>query len=446
MIEIGRARRETLFARRIASAFGTMAAVLLLAWLVRGILAISGYSTDILLSSFALIFLSGVFRTRTRSGVGRAVSSFLWNVAVACVIIAIAIGLLVWVASVQGATLSSTITSQVPALVIIAIAAGLLAYAIHELSPRRGGLHPSRPVIVVRTDSEVKAGRTTLSAKADSAALPIAKSGKTVGCIVFGDLRASFETPMGRVIAPFTGPVVTFGIPFRGDKAGSAETSKVASQNVDELIRRAQTDPSGLRPNNGWRDVDLPFVHVHEDWFGESVDVGPISVRHGPEGERVRIGAFEFDSDDHDDRHASWIARGSQESSYLRVSDDAVSARWNGSSLWMKGDSMKLITGADGFEYSPTEIKTFSPLHTLHVANQKMTLDTRKFSLNVTAERVVLRAESGSKSTESPDLARDLRNLFTEEAKKHVQDVMKGVPIDIDEMLSSTEEALKKYD
>jgi len=75
-----------------------------------------------------------------------------------------------------------------------------------------------------------------------------------------------------------------------------------------------------------------------------------------------------------------------------------------------------------------------------------MSLDTRKFSLNVTTDQVILRAESGSKSTSSPDLARDLRNLFSEEAKKHVQDVMKGVPIDIDEMLSSTEEALKKYD
>jgi hypothetical protein len=112
----------------------------------------------------------------------------------------------------------------------------------------------------------------------------------------------------------------------------------------------------------------------------------------------------------------------------------------------MKGDSMRLTTGADGFFYSPTEVRTFSPLHTLNVANQKMTLNTRKFTLNVTAERVVLRAESGSKSTDSPALAQDLRNLFTEEAKKHIQEVMKGVPIDLDEMLSSTEEVLKKYD
>jgi len=434
-----------------------MAAVLLFVWLIRGILVISQYSTPILLTIFAFIFLAGIFQTRTRSGASRAISSFLWHVAGASILIAIAIWFLTWVASVQSTTLPTLITSQVPYLVIIAIAAGLLGYAIRQVSPREGGIHTTRPAIVVSPDSEVKAAGASLSTKADSIALPIARHGRTVGCVVFGDLRATFETPMGRVTAPITGPVATFGIPFRGNRAGADETAKVASQNVDQIIRRALTEPSGPRADSSWRDIDLPFIHVHEDWFGESVDVGPISVRSGPDGDNVRIGGFDIDSDDrdrgfrrhhrhHDNWRASWFARGSQESTYLSVSYGNVAAKWNGSSLSVKGDSMKLTSGSDGFEYSPTEVKTFSPLHTLHVANQKMTLDTRKFSLNVTADHIALRAESGSKSSDSADLARDLRSLFTEEAKKHIQDVMNGVPIDIDEMLSSTEEALTKYD
>ena len=434
-----------------------MAAVLLFVWIVRSFLAISQYSTPILLATFGFMFLSGVFQTRTRSGIAHAISSFLWHVAGVSIFVAIVIWFLTWVASVQSTTLPTLITSQVPYLVIIAIAAGLLGYAIRQITPRQGGIHPSKPAVIIRPDSEVKAGGVALSTKADSVALPVARQGKAVGCVVFGDLKATFDTPMGRVTAPITGPVATFGIPFRGDKAGADETAKAASQNVDQIIRRALTEPSGPRANGSWRDIDLPFIHVHEDWFGESVDVGPISVRSGPDGDSVRIGGFDVDSDDrdrgfrhhhrhHDAWRASWFARGSQESTYLSVSYGNVAAKWNGSSLSVKGDSMKLTSGADGFEYSPTEVKTFSPLHTLHVANQKMTLDTRKFSLNVTADHIALRAESGSKSTDSADLARDLRSLFTEEAKKHIQDVMNGVPIDIDEMLSSTEEALKKYD
>jgi hypothetical protein len=448
----------------MASAFGTMAALLLLVWLVRGILSISQFSKDILLSSFALIFLSRAFSTRTRSGAGRAVSSFLWNIAIGCVIVVILIWFLGWVASVQKPVLSSVFSSSVPELVIVAIATGLLAYAVRELTPRAydgkhfafddwrlgvkkgGGLRAGGPAITVRANSEVKAGKTTLSAKADTVALPMVRSGRTVGCILFGDIKASFETPMGPVSAPFLGPVTTFGIPFRGDKAGKEEVSKIDSEKVEQLIRGAQTDPATSKLNGGGHSVDLPFVHVRDDWFGESVDVGPISVRRGPEGERVKIGSFEFNSDDDEDRRASWLARGGQDSTLLRVSEEGVSSRWNGSSLWMKGDSMRLTTGADGFFYSPVEVRTFSPLHTLHVANHKMTLDTRKFTLDVTEEKVVLRAESGSRSTDSPALAQDLRTLFTEEAKKHIQDVMKGVPIDVDEMLSTTEEALKKYD
>jgi hypothetical protein len=336
--------------------------------------------------------------------------------------------------------------TQVPGLVIAAISTGLLAYAVREMTPSRGGPHLGGSAILVLAGSDVKAGKIALSAKTDTIALPIQKSGKTVGCILFGDVKASFETPMGPVTAPFARPVTTLGIPFRGDKAGKDDVSRLTGESLDQLIQAAQTDRTISKLGRTGTSVDLPFLHVREDWLGESVDIGPISFREGPEGDSVRIGSLEFKSDGEEGRNASWVARGGHDSSFLSVSDEGASAKWNGSSLWMKGDSMKLTSGADGFYYSPTEVKTFSPLHTLHVANQKMTLNTRKFTLNVTTERVVLRAESGSKSTDSAALAQDLRSLFTEEAKKHVQDVMKGVPIDLDEMLSSTEEALKKYD
>ena len=446
MIEIGRERSASHLTRRMASAFGTMAALLLLVWLVRGILSIPQYSTDILVSSFGLIFLSRAFRTRTRSGAGRAVSSFLGSIAIGCVIIVIAIWFFGWVASLQGQSLISAFSNAVPDLVIAAIATGLLAYAVRELTPRMENPFAGGPPILVHADSAVKTGETTLSAKADAIALPVARSGRTIGCVLFGDVKATFETPMGPVTASFARPVTTFGIPIRGDKAGRDDVSRLTGKDTDQLIQEARIDPRMTRLGGNGHSVDLPFVHVQEDSFGESVDVGPISVREGPDGESVRIGPWEFDSKEGADRHTSWLARGAQDSSYLRVSDEEASAKWNGSSLWMKGDSMKLTVGTDGFHYSPTEVRTFSPLHTLHVANQKMTLDTRKFTLNVTADRVVLRADSGSKSTDSPALAQDLRTLFTEEAKKHVQDVMKGVPIDLDEMLSSTEEVLKKYD
>jgi len=446
LIEIGHERRASFLRRRLASAFGSMAALLLLIWLVRGILTISQYSEQILLASFGLILLGLAFNTRTRYGVGRAISSLLGNISGALWLILVLIWFLGWVASIQSSTFPPAISKEVTNLVVVAIALGLLWYVARALTPIRRNLHAEGPAILIHSNSDVKGGKTTLSTKADTIALPIARAGKTEGCVIFGEVKASFETPMGPVTANFAKPVTSFGVPFRGDRAGKEDVLRLTGQNSDQLTQGVKIDPTVPKLEGTGHIVDLPFVHVREDWFGGSVEVGPLSVRRGPEGESVKLGPFEFHSDEEGERHPSWLARGGQESSFLNVEDDMVTARWNGSSLWMKGDSMRLTAGADGFYYSPTEVRTFSPLHLLQVGNQKMSLNTRKFTLNVSAEKVVLRAESGSKSTDSPDLARDLRNLFTEEAKKHVQDVVKGVPIDLDEMLSSTEEVLKKYD
>ncbi len=446
MIEIGRVKGYSLVTHRLASAFGAMAAVLLVVWLVRSPLSLSGYSEDILATSFALILLSFALNTRTRTGVGQAFSSFFGNVVAGCVVVIILTLFLGWVDTVPTA-----ISGRLTSLVLAAIIASLLGLAAHIVAPVRYDLHATKPAIFVGASSDVVAGKVKLSPKSDSIAVPISKSGKTVGCMLYGDVRASFDTPMGPVSAPLGGPLTTIGIPFKGDRASDAEVTKLTGETVEQLIQKAQVDHVS-KSGEAWSSIDLPFVHLDEDESGEQqVVVGPLRVRKGQDGSSVRVGSFDLSSDDDDEHHrrhqmTSWLARGVNDSSYLRVSGSTVSARWNGSSILMKGDTMKLTIGSDGFFYSPTEVRTFSPLHTLHIGREKMTLDTHKFTLNVSDDLVVFRTENGSKrSTDSPTLARDLRSVFGDEAKKHIQDVVKGVPIDLDEMLSSTEEVLRKY-
>lgn len=106
---------------------------------------------------------------------------------------------------------------------------------------------------------------------------------------------------------------------------------------------------------------------------------------------------------------------------------------------------MKLNVSSDGFSYSPNALETYTPLHTLRVTPDKVTLNTKKFTLDVIGTRVILRAEDGSKKTDSEQLAKDLRELLADTAKKQVSDVLGGQPIELDEMLSGTEELLEKY-
>jgi hypothetical protein len=444
LIEIGRESRLTKAARRAAEALGGMAAILLLVWLIRGLLTIQNYSFDLLLVGFAFVFLGRVFSTKTNSGVGRAASSFLWNLTLASIIVVILIWFLGWVASIQSSILPLSISSRIPDLVIAAIATGLGAYAASKLSPERRHATATRPAFLVREGDGPSTGETRLYAKHDTVGVPIKRSGQTIGCVLFGDISASFNTPMGAVSALLTGPVTTSGIPFNGDKIGDAQVMKMTGKTSEQLVGEARTDFMVAESNHTTHSIDLPFVHLRGDGLEEMTEIGPINVHKGLDGEHVQVGPVHIDADGKTSQHGIWTAKGSGDS-YIRMEGGEVSAKWNGSSLAVEGHSMKLVVGSDSFSYSPIEVKTASPLHALRVTQDKTTLDTRKFTLNISGDRVVLRTEDKTTSTESKSLAGDLRTLLTETAKSQIKDVMEGVPIDLSEMLASTEEVLAKH-
>ena len=451
MIEIGREPTITSAFRRLSEVMGGMAGIVLLVWLIRGLVGIGSYSEYLLLAGFGFIFLGRVFDTKTNAGAGRAVSTFLWNMTAVSIIVIILIWFLGWIASIQSNALPAVISDKVPDLVVAAVVTGLGAYAAGKLSRGMKRAVASRPPFVVHEGTGPTMGDAKLSVKHDTVGLPIKRSGLAFGCVLMGDVSASFETPMGMVTASLAGPVTTMGIPFEGKKVGDSEVVKMTGKSPKQLMADTQVDPTVRFRRHEWgrhgreEHVDLPFIHVHEDGIEEVVEVGPIKVRDGPGGGHVRIGPFEFASEGKRSSYGTWIAKGAGDS-YVRRDGFEVTAKWNGSSLTLDSGSMTLTVGSDSFSYSPFEVKTSSPLHTLKVTQDKVTLDTRKFALNISGDKVVLRAEDKTTSTDSKALANDLRALLTETAKSQVKDVMEGVPIDLSEMLAKTEEVLSKHD
>jgi hypothetical protein len=259
--------------------------------------------------------------------------------------------------------------------------------------------------------------------KQDTVGMPIKREGRTIGCVLLGEVSSSFKTPMGMVSASLPGPVTTVGIPFQGRKATSDEVVKMTGKTLNELSSDATS-----------RADDL--------------DVGRIRLRDGCMGDRWKIGPLIFDWDGDGEHHPKerWLAKGAGTNAYVSTNGQRATAKWNGSFLSVGDGSMELSDGSDSFSYSTTEVKTVSPHHTLQVTDDKITLDIRKFTLKVSGDTVVLRTEDKTSRTESKALASDLRSLLTETAKKQVKDVMEGTPIDIGEMLTTTEEALAKYD
>jgi hypothetical protein len=419
LIRIGRVSRISSATRTTAGALAGVAGLLLLIWLIRGFLGFQQYSTGILLAGFSLTFLGRVLRTNTSEGIVRLVTGFLWNLVAASVGIVTEILILGWVASLQSSVFPTVISSQVPSLVIVAIAAGLGAYALQK-SGLSGKWTPT-PFIVTEGSGPVMEG-TKISVKHDTVGMPIRREGRTIGCVLLGEVSTSFKTPMGVVSGSLAGPVTTVGVPFQGRTIAKEDLVKMTGKTPDQLA-----EDSILRT----RDLD----------------VGRIRVRDGCMGERWKIGPLIFDWDGDGEHHPKerWLAKGVGRS-YVTTDGHRASAKWNDGSLSLGDGSMKLVVGSDSFSYSPTEVKTASPLHSLHVTEDKITLDTRKFTLKVSGDSVILRTEDKTSRTESRALANDLRTLLTEIAKKQVKDVMEETPIDLVEMFTTTEKVLAKYD
>src|SRR6267378_6539252 len=387
-------------------------------WLIRQPVGLEQYSLDLLLIGFGLFFLGRLLRTETNSGVGRTLVSLLWNLAGVFVGLTLTTLIFGWIASLQSDTFPATISRWVPDLVIGAIVTGFSAFALQRSSLAKRTL---TPFLVTEGRGPTMQG-TKLVVKQDTVGMPIRREGRTIGCVLLGEVSTSFKTPMGMVSASLPGPVTTVGIPFQGRTVTNHEALKMTGKEPDQLIEETNSR-------------------------AQNVDVGRIRIRDGCMGDRWKIGPLIFDWDGDGEHHPKerWLAKGTG-SAYVTTDGHRSTAKWNGSSLSIGDGSMKLAVGSDNFSYSPTEVKTASPHHTLQVTQDRITLDTRKFTLKVSGDNVILRTEDKTSRTESKALANDLRSLLTETAKKQVKDVMEGSPIDLSDMFTTTEEVLAKYD
>ena len=418
MIEIGRDSRISLAFRRAATTLGGLSALLGIIWLTRQPLGLEQYSVSLLLVSFGLFFLGRLLRTETSSGPGRALLSVLWNLTAVFVGITLTIWIFGWIASLQSEVFPASVSKWVPDTVIGAIVTGLSAYTMQRTGLARRTMVP---FLVTEGRGPTMEG-TRLVVKQDTLGMPIRREGRTIGCVLLGEVSTSFKTPMGVVSASLPGPVTTVGIPFQGRSLNRDEAFKMTGIGPEQLVEK---------------------THSH----AQDLDVGRIRIRDGCMGDRWKIGPLVFDWDGDGEHHQKerWLAKGTG-SEYVTTDGHRSTAKWNSSSLSLGDGSMELAVGSDSFSYTPTEVKTASPLHSLHVTQDKITLDTRKFTLKVSGDNVVFRTEDKTSKTESKALAHDLRALLTEAAKKQVKDVMEENPIDLVEMLTTTEEVLAKYD
>src|SRR6267378_3488089 len=311
----------SLVIRRIAGTFNGLSALLALVWLIRGPLGIQSSSTTLLLTALGLFFAGRVLRTEANSGVGRALVSFLWNLTAAFVGIILSIWILGWVASLQSSVFPTMISTWVPDLVIGAIATGLGAYAVQKSGLAR---RAATPFLVAEGRGPTMEG-TKLTVKQDTLGMPIRREGRTIGCLLLGEVSGSFKTPMGMVSASLPGPVTTVGIPFQGRSVNGDEAFKMTGRGSEQLVEETNS-------------------------HAQDLDVGRIKIRDGCMGDRWKIGPLIFDWDGDGEHHPKerWLAKGTG-SEYVTTDGHRSTAKWNSSSLSLGDGSMELAVGSDSF-------------------------------------------------------------------------------------------------
>src|SRR3989441_6152408 len=285
----------------MATTLGGMSAILGVIWVIRAPLGLQQYSVSLLLTGFSLFFLGRVFRTETISGPGRAVASFLWNLVAAFVGIILTIWIFGWVASLQSDVFPSIISRWVPDLAVAAITAGLGAFAIQRLGLTRRW--SATPFVVTEGKGPTMEG-TKLTVKQDTVGMPIRREGRTIGCVLLGEVSTSFKTPMGMVSASLPGPVTTVGIPFQGRKVTNDDVVKMTGRSANQLS-------------------------VETASRADDLDVGRIRLRDGCMGDRWKIGPLIFDWDGDGEHHPKerWLAKGTSSNTYVRTKVHRATAK-----------------------------------------------------------------------------------------------------------------------
>src|SRR5437870_12189948 len=97
---------------------------------------------------------------------------------------------------------------------------------------------------------------TKLTVKQDTVGMPIRREGRTIGCVLLGEVSTSFKTPMGIVSALLPGPVTTVGIPFQGHTVTNDEALKMTGREPSQLIeettsRAANVDRGRISMRDG---------------------------------------------------------------------------------------------------------------------------------------------------------------------------------------------------
>ena len=407
----------------------SLALIVALVWLLRSVLFVSGYGTEIVYVFMVLLFLSNILTVRLNSDV----FAFLSSLASSFGSFAVDLSLAFFFGGFFG--LGSEFTTYTLAFFVGGLVLYVTSWSLGRLeSPKRAMVAKE---VVSFGSGPIQLGKNLKAQVQELTGLPIRVRDRLLGVVALNDMDLAFQTTFGPVKVPVRSPALVLS--SRLSQKGKVRTA------TDEEWEEASDLYSDRGEEAGWTVVKLPFVKVEDQGgFSTEVEVGPFKFSDTDQGSVVDIPPFIHVVSDEGSRsgRALVLSRGEQRAK-VTCARGMVRASWNGWRIKTDGEGYTVVRHGGSYAKDRAgSLVVGSPGYVLKVSKDNVSVELPDTRLMATPSVLVL--TSGDKSQRISD--EKLSKRFTESmlgvARDQISELLAGrdpdpadVYVEIDSLL-----------
>ncbi len=429
--------------RKIGGALSTAALLLAVVWLLRGPMLLAQYGDQIILGVLILYLAANLVSIETRFGVGWAFASLIGRLARFLFIS----GIMLWLLSFFG--LSDPFRMLILPFIIAGLLMGMASMAASSLVGRPKMLDLRKTPFYFEPGTIYSDERVTVLLPDGGYGFKVRRYGAETAAILFSSVVAEIETEAGKFNITFRPPVMVRGRDFskvgrRVSKDEFGESGFSYAKALGEASRLLTREVSRRRIVGGYDLVKLPFVHIESSEYEDVVEVGPLRIVSGIDGDYVEFGPFfKVGSYEASRRKRPFSVVGYGEpKAELTVKPYRVTASWDGIDLEIRNGQIKIVVGESSAEVSSDRVRLSSPAYSIEIGESGMLLTMPDLRLVVKGDSISLAFRGRVKKVRDPELASRLLRELGEVTKNQVLQLFEGFPPDPFEILERIEDLL----
>jgi len=407
----------------------SLALIVALVWLLRSVLFVSEYGTEIVYVFTALVFLSNILGVRLDSDI----FAFLSSLASSLGSFAIDLSLAFFFGGFFG--LGAEFTTYTLAFFVGGLVLYVTSWSLGRLeSPKRAMVAKE---VVSFGSGPVQLGSNLKAQVQELTGLPLKMRNRLMGIVALNDMDLVFQTTFGPIKVPVKSPALVLS-------SRLSQKGKVRDA-TDKEWEEASDLYSKRREEAGWTVVRLPFVKVEDQGgFSTEVEVGPFKFSDTDQGSVVDIPPFiHVVTDEGSKSGRALVLSGGEQRAKVTCAKGMVRASWNG---WrIKTDGQGYTVVRHGGSYAKDRAGSLvvgSPGYSLKVSRDNVSVELPDTRLMATPSVLVLTSGDKSQRIRNEKLSKRFTESMLGVAKDQISELLAGrdpdpadVYVEIDSLL-----------